>query len=85
MHPREVHKLSQQRWRKWSEWLYEWLKYKKMYAFLHKNVFYAENQSFISKPKKSQEEHKFLRQKIKESEDKVDDLKSDAKRQKIIS
>jgi hypothetical protein len=56
-----------------------------MYAFLHKNVFYAENQSFISKPKKSQEEHKFLRQKIKESEDKVDDLKSDAKRQKIIS
>ncbi len=40
---------------------------------------------YIPKPKKSQEEKKFLRQKIKESEDKVDDLKSDAKRQKIIS
>jgi hypothetical protein len=40
---------------------------------------------YISKPKKSQEENKFLRQNIKESEDKVDDLKSDAKRQKIIS
>jgi hypothetical protein len=32
---------------------------------------------FISKSKKSQEENKFLHQKIKESEDKVDDLKSD--------
>jgi hypothetical protein len=40
---------------------------------------------FISKPKKYQEENKFLRQKIKEQEDKVYDLKSDAKRRKIIS
>jgi hypothetical protein len=40
---------------------------------------------FISKPKKTQEKKKFLRQKIKESEDKADDLKSDAKRRKIIS
>ncbi len=40
---------------------------------------------FISKPKKSQEENTLLRQKIKESKDKVDDLKSDAKRRKIIS
>ncbi len=37
---------------------------------------------FISKPnnfRKFREENKFLRQKIKELEDKVDDLKSDAK------
>jgi hypothetical protein len=42
---------------------------------------------FVSKPnnfRKSQED-KFLRQKIKELEDKVDDLKSDAKRRKIFS
>jgi hypothetical protein len=40
---------------------------------------------FISKPKKSQEENTLIRQEIKESKDKVDDLKSDAKRRKIIS
>jgi hypothetical protein len=42
---------------------------------------------FTSKPnsfRKSQEEYKFLCQKIKELEDKVDDLKSAAKRRKIF-
>jgi len=59
----------------------------KMCAFLHKNVSYTENQSIYFQTKKvsggeqvpPSEDKRIRRQ------DKVDDLRSDAKRQKIIS
>ncbi len=56
-----------------------------MYAFIHKMCLIPRTRVFISKQKKTQEKKKFLRLMIKESEDKVDDFKSDAKRRKIIS
>ena len=58
-----------------------------MYAFLHKNVSHTEDQSIYFQTKKvsggaqvpPSEDKRIRRQ------DKVDDLKSDAKRQKVIS
>ena len=52
------------------------LLYKKMYSFQHKNVSYTANQTwvFFSRPnnyRKSQEGNKFLRQRIKELDDRL--------------
>jgi hypothetical protein len=60
---------------------------KKLYAFQHKTVSYTENQSISFQTKKGSggEQVPPSEDKIISRQDKVDDLKSDAKRQKIIS
>ncbi len=56
-HPREDPPLNQQRWRKWPQRMFvnncmNGYYTKKMYAFLHKNVSYTENQSIYFQTKK---------------------------------
>ncbi len=77
-HPREDPPLRQQWWRNWSwasayirEWLYDDYYTKKCVHSYTKMCLIPRTRVFISKPKKAQEENKFLRQKIKESEDKT--------------